>query len=227
MRMKKHYWIFLFVIVLAGDLVAIQFQDSLLQSICKPLIIPVLIGYFDSQIINIARGVSKWVLFALLFSLAGDVLLMFQEKNSVFFLLGLSAFLIAHIFYIIFYNSIWIKEKVKNNYFLVAVVLVYYVALISILLPYLGDMKIPVLVYGFVISWMLMMALNMLFIRNKQAGQWMVTGAFLFVLSDSLLAINKFYQPFESAGVLIMLTYGIAQFFIVQGAIIYIHRRNT
>jgi hypothetical protein len=41
-------------------------------------------------------------------------------------------------------------------------------------------------------------------------------------MSDSILAINKFYQPFEAAGVLIMLTYGLAQFFIVQGAIKYI-----
>lgn len=225
--MKKHYWIFLFVIVLAGDLIAIQFHDILLQSILKPLIIPVIIGYLNAQVKNSTKTISKWVLLALLFSLAGDILLMFMEKNSVFFLLGLSAFLIAHIFYIIFFNKVWNSEKVKNNYLVVAVVLVYYVALISILLPYLGDMKIPVLVYGFVISWMMMMALNMLFIRNKQAGQWMVTGAFLFVLSDSLLAMNMFYQPFASAGVLVMLTYGLAQFFIVQGVIIYIHRRNN
>jgi uncharacterized membrane protein YhhN len=91
-----------------------------------------------------------------------------------------------------------------------------------LLLPYLGDMKLPVMIYGLVISYMLMMAMNMLFIKNKKAGQWMVTGASLFVLSDSMLAINKFYQPFEAASVLIMLTYGLAQFFIVEGAIRYI-----
>ena len=43
-------------------------------------------------------------------------------------------------------------------------------------------------------------------------------GALLFVISDSVLAINKFYQPFEVAGVIIMLTYGLAQLFIVEGA---------
>lgn len=224
--MKVHYWILLFIIVLAGDLVAVNFHDALFQTIFKPLIIPVIIGYFNAQVKSISRGMSKWVLMALLFSMIGDVLLMFQEKNSIFFLLGLSAFLIAHIFYIIFYNAVWAHEKIKNNYFLVVVVLIYYGALISLLLPYLGTMKIPVLVYGFVISWMLMMALNMLFIRNKQAGQWMVTGALLFVISDSLLAINMFYQPFISAGVLVMLTYGIAQLFIVHGAIKYLHARH-
>jgi len=62
----------------------------------------------------------------------------------------------------------------------------------------------------------------MLWIKNKMAGRWMMTGALLFVISDSVLAINKFYQSFEMAGVIIMLTYGLAQLFIVQGAIKYI-----
>lgn len=48
-------------------------------------------------------------------------------------------------------------------------------------------------------------------------GKWVITGALLFVASDSLLAINKFYQPFNSAGLAIMATYGLAQLFIVIG----------
>ena len=47
----------------------------------------------------------------------------------------------------------------------------------------------------------------------------MMTGALLFVISDSVLAINKFYQSFELAGIVIMLTYGFAQLFIIEGAI--------
>lgn len=68
-----------------------------------------------------------------------------------------------------------------------------------------------------------MLAMHMLFIRNKNAGLLMMTGALLFVISDSVLAINKFYQSFELAGVVIMLTYGIAQFFITEGGIRYIN----
>jgi len=41
-------------------------------------------------------------------------------------------------------------------------------------------------------------------------------------LSDSVLAINQFYQSFPLAGVIIMLTYGLAQLFIIEGAIKYI-----
>ncbi|MDZ4806990.1 MAG: lysoplasmalogenase [Bacteroidota bacterium] len=220
--MKQKHWILLFAVILIGDLIGIQLNNNPVQSFLKPLIITTLIGYFDSQFNSITKGLAKWVLFALLFSLLGDVLLMFQEKNSIFFLLGLSAFLIAHIFYIIFFHNVRVKENVKGKPWLLVVAVIYYAALINLLSPYLADMKIPVLIYGVVISFMFMLAMHMLFIKNKPAGQWMMVGALLFVLSDSILAINKFYQPFEAAGVLIMLTYGLAQLFIVEGAIRYL-----
>ena len=51
----------------------------------------------------------------------------------------------------------------------------------------------------------------------------MTMGAILFVVSDSLLAFNKFFSPFNNAGVIIMLTYGLAQLFITEGAVRYIN----
>ena len=219
--MKQKHWTLLFAIVLLGELLGIQLQNSILQFIFKPLIIPVVIGYFDSQVNDITKGFNKWIVFALIFSWIGDVLLMFQDKKDIFFLLGLSSFLLAHIFYIIYFHKARLRDNVKSNPWLLVIVVVYYGALISFLSPYLGDMKLPVRIYGIVISFMFMLALHMLFIKNKLAGKWMMIGALLFVLSDSLLAINKFYQTFEFAGILIILTYALAQFFIVKGAVDY------
>ena len=220
--MKRQYWLIAFLLVLAADIIGIQINNEILQYISKPLIIPVLIGYFLSQTGIVASSLKRWIIAALFFSWSGDVLLMFQPKDEIFFLLGLSSFLLAHIFYIIFFHHVRVREGIKSNPWLLLVVAVYYVALIVWLSPYLGEMKLPVRIYGIVISFMFMLAMHMLFIKNKRAGQWIMTGALLFVMSDSVLAINKFYQPFELAGVLIMLTYGFAQLFIVEGAIKYI-----
>lgn len=220
--MNKKLWLLFFLVALTGDIVGIQFENMLLQTICKPLIIPALVGYFFSQVKNNSSGLKKWIALALLFSLGGDVLLMFQSKNDMFFLLGLSSFLIAHLFYIIFFHKVRVQEQVKSKISLLAIVVIYYLGLIILLSPHLGSMAIPVRIYGIVISFMFMLALHMLFIQNKQAGKWMMLGALLFVLSDSVLAINKFYQPFEQAGIIIMLTYGFAQLFIVEGASLYI-----
>jgi uncharacterized membrane protein YhhN len=217
----KRVIFFLFILCLLADLVATGWQKGDWRFFSKPLLMPLLTGYF---LLSVSPGsvLKKYITAALVFSWAGDVLLMFEGKESVFFLLGLSSFLIAHIFYILFYHQVRVKENIKNRWWLLIIVAVYYAALISLLYPYLADMKIPVPVYGIVISFMLLLALHMLFIRQKTAGRWMTAGAVLFILSDSILAINKFYQPFSQAGFLIMLTYGLAQLFIITGAIQYI-----
>lgn len=225
--MKQKNWIILFTFVLLAELIGIQLENNILQFIFKPLIIPVVIGYLDSKTNDITKSINKWVLLALAFSWIGDVLLMFQDKKDIFFLLGLSSFLLAHIFYIIYFHKIRIREKVKSNPWFLVIVVIYYAALISLLSPYLHDMKLPVRIYGIVISFMFMLAMHMLFIRQKIAGKYMMTGAFLFVLSDSLLAVNKFYQPFYFADILIILTYALAQFFIVKGAVGYFNSREN
>ncbi len=219
--MKQKHWTLLFAIVLLGELIGIQLENNILQFIFKPLIIPVVTGYFISHLNDSTKGLNKWILAALAFSWIGDVLLMFQDIKDVFFLLGLSAFLLAHVFYIIYFHQVRRKENVKSNPWLLLIVVIYYAALISFLSPYLDDMKLPVRIYGIVISFMFMLALHMLFIRNKEAGKWMMIGALLFVSSDSLLALNKFYQPFEFASLMIIVTYALAQFFIVKGAVDY------
>jgi len=197
-------------------------KDQWLDYISKPLIVVSVVAYFLSQTSGSSTTLKKWILPALFFSWVGDILLMFQVASQLFFLLGLSSFLLAHIFYIIFFQSIRAREKTTPKLWLLLIVLVYYTALISFLSPHLRDMKLPVIIYGAVISLMLSLALDMLFISNKRAGRWMMTGALLFVLSDSVLAINQFYQSFPLAGVIIMLTYGLAQLFIIEGAIKYI-----
>jgi uncharacterized membrane protein YhhN len=220
--MKKQNWIICFIAILAVHLAGIVFNIRMLEYVIKPMIVIWLLLYFLSQTVSISSGLKKWIIGALFFSWVGDVLLMFQQNNSIFFLLGLSAFLIAHIFYIVFFNRVRVNESVRGNVWLLLVVAIYYGALITLLYSHLGGMKLPVLVYGVVISCMFMLAMHMLSIKNKIAGKWMMIGALLFVMSDSLLAVNKFYQPFEIASVVIMLTYGLAQLFIVEGAIQYI-----
>lgn len=225
--MNKTIWLAAFVIVLLADIAGIQMNNELLQWVSKPLILPFLFLYFYTEIRNNRSPLIKWMYIALFFSWCGDVLLMFQGTNELFFILGLSAFLLAHIFYILFFHFIRLNEKIPFNPFFLLAVMIYYVMLMSWLSPYLGTLTLPVRVYGIVISLMGMMAMHMTGLLHKKAGWSMLTGAVLFVLSDSVLAINKFYHSFEAAGILIMLTYGAAQYFIAKGAIEYLRNRNN
>jgi uncharacterized membrane protein YhhN len=220
--MKKSYWIILFAIILATNLAGVYFDNEILRFVAKPLLVIVLVGYFLMQTKIWQNSLKRWILAALFFSWMGDLFLLFETRASIFFLLGLSAFLMAHIFYIALFHNMRLRENVKSNWLLLLIVVVYYALLMTLLSPGLGDMKLAVRVYGIFLSFMFMLAMHMLFIKDKTAGRWMMLGALLFVVSDSVLAINKFYQQFDRAAIVIMLTYGLAQFFITEGAISYI-----
>ena len=221
--MKKTIWITLFLLVLLVNLIAVYSNSESLQFITKPLLMPLLAIYLLLRTNTANSNLKGWIFLALFFSWAGDIFLLFEERGSNFFLFGLSAFLVAQVFYIVFFHNIRMREYIRGNALLLLLVIVYYSVLINVLSPYLGNMKLPVRIYGVVLSFMVMLAMHTMLGKNKKAALWMTMGAILFVVSDSLLAFNKFFSPFNNAGVIIMLTYGLAQLFITEGAVRYIN----
>ena len=221
--MKKTIWITLFLLVLLVNLIAVYSNSESLQFIVKPLLMPLLAIYLLLRTNTANSNLKGWIFLALFFSWAGDIFLLFEERGSNFFLFGLSAFLVAQVFYIVFFHNIRMREYIRGNALLLLLVIVYYSILINVLSPYLGNMKLPVRIYGVVLSFMVMLAMHTMLGKNKKAALWMTMGAILFVVSDSLLAFNKFFSPFNNAGVVTMLTYGLAQLFITEGAIRYIN----
>jgi len=202
------------------DVVGIAANIEILHFVTKPLLIPALILLLlctKSIVLN-----KNLLLIGLFFSWMGDVFLLFEYKYALFFIFGLVSFLTTHIFYIVYFLKIRSDKHslLKKQPVLIALVLAYGVTLVWQLYPHIeGDLKLPVIVYATVICSMLICSLHVFFKVNKKAAAFYLFGALFFVLSDSLLAINKFYQPFAYAGVFIMLTYCAAQFFIVSGYI--------
>ena len=223
--MNKKLWVGLFGLALVCDLACIQLQLQSVRLVTKPLIVLFLLGYFIDSVQLVPTSQKWWVVGALGLSWLGDVLLLFEERNALFFILGLSSFLLAHICYIVFFNQIRKAERMKGHVMLFLFVLLYYAALMQLLSPELGDMKVPVWIYGAVICLMLWIALHLNKVSHNNSGRFIMVGALLFVLSDSALAINKFYQPFAGAGIVIMLTYGLAQWFIVEGSVRWLHNQ--
>ena len=54
-------------------------------------------------------------------------------------------------------------------------------------------------------------------IVNSSSYNLVFIGAIFFMISDSILALNKFYQPIPFSNISIMLTYALAQYLIVLG----------
>lgn len=215
--MKKTLFLKIYIGLSLIYLIILFFGYEYLNFYLKPLLIPLLaIGvYFSNKFPS-----KKIILTALLFSWIGDVILLFSEIAELYFILGLVAFLISHVFYCILFNKQKnIATKLNTVYFLLGfIVIAFYLGgMLVVLLPSLGELKIPVIVYASVISLMLLFAFRGFLTWKRDANSYILTGAIIFVLSDSILAVNKFYTPIEKSSFFIMLTYLMAQYLIVFG----------
>lgn len=188
-----------------------------LDAFLKPFLIP-LLGF--AVYVSEKFSSKNMLLTALLFSWIGDVVLIFADKGELYFILGLVSFLISHILYCMLFSK-QIKFEAKKNkvVFVLGVLLIamYLIGMLAVLVPSLGDLKIPVIVYASVISMMLLFAFNGFLVWGRSGNRSVFVGAIVFVMSDSILAINKFYTPVERSSFFIMLTYLVAQYLIVLG----------
>jgi len=221
MLKKYPQFSFAFAIVFFAELIAITTNLKELRFVTKPLITISLMLFVYFTIKRKSRFTNK-VLIGLSFSLLGDVFLMFPYVNELYFMLGLGSFLIAHLFYIsAFYLDGTNKIEVEKRYVL-PIFLVFGFFCMSyymILRPNLGNMNIPVLVYSFVITLMAIMAALRYGKTNTKSFAWILLGAILFMVSDSILAYNKFVERMEIGDLLIMATYMLAQFLIAMGTV--------
>lgn len=219
--------VFAILYILDGilNILAENRANNILLYSTKILLMPLLAIYFFQQIKNIKQYRS--IYFALFFSWIGDILLMFPRNESnpstvkLLFVFGLVAFLIAHLNYIIHFVK-EVKDKNKATViiekpYLILPFVVYGFLMLYFLFPGLGTMKLPVIIYTLIILLMAMAAFNRKNIVQTTSFEFVFIGAVLFVISDSCIAINVFYKPFNFARFVIMSTYIVAQFLIIFG----------
>jgi uncharacterized membrane protein YhhN len=207
---------FIFIILLALEIATSSFDSiAYLNYIAKPALLVSLILFFWKQGLHIESKIKNLIYLALIFSLLGDILLMFVNLSANYFIGGLIAFLTAHVFYVF----VFLKQRnpSKKGILFISLMLLYGSLLFYILKDSLGDILIPVVLYMVVILSMATTA----FLRQGQVVNnsfiLVFIGAILFMISDSILALNKFYQPLPFSNFSIMFTYAFAQLFIVFG----------
>ena len=199
--MKKSLSI-LYVLIALIFCYAVYIENDLLRTISKP--IPLIILFF---LVKPNSKYRKLIFAGFIFSLGGDIFLLKVVDQFIF---GLASFLIAHIFYIIAFRT-----RVRSLNLLSA--LPFYIlagALAFYFYPYFGDMKIPVLVYIFVIMTMVWRAYLQ---RNyNKTAVFALIGAVLFAISDSNIALTKFVQDYDYSKIVTIILYWSAQFLIYK-----------
>ncbi len=199
----------LFIAFSILDIIGVAFNNSLLQTIFKPLIIPSLIALYYYSV----DKKNNWYVIALVFSFLGDVLLM--DKNNLF-LFGIAAFLITQVIYIYIIVRQLEKPSIFHKYLYAFLFVNYVVYLLSLLKPNLGELFYPVLVYGITISIFGLVATLNYVTKRTTPTLFLMLGAVLFITSDSMIALHKFHVPKSFYPVAIMITYVLAQYLIFK-----------
>ncbi len=145
------------------------------------------------------------VLIGLALSLVGDIALMFP--STVAFMTGLSSFLLAHLLFMAaFLNGVeaWSLPWWGIGFALTGVVFA------AFLIPRAGSLKLPVALYGAILTGMALTASIRWSELGGSTGAYALAGAALFVLSDSALGIRKFVGRYRGAQGVILTTYWAA-----------------
>jgi sterol desaturase/sphingolipid hydroxylase (fatty acid hydroxylase superfamily)/uncharacterized membrane protein YhhN len=180
----------------------------------KPLVMLIAIFFIAEKAIDAWAWCrfDSFLLAAIGFSLVGDVFLMLPGN---YFIPGLASFLVAHLFYIALFRQGqgWFPSK-RALVGVLAVGAVMY----SIVWGGLNDpvLKIAVAAYVSVISLMAAQAIGRAIVTGDAASRWVALGACVFMVSDSLIAINKFVTPVALSSLWILATYYCAQLLIVH-----------
>jgi alkylglycerol monooxygenase len=191
----------------------------------KPLVMTIAIIFVAFRAIStktrgtFSTNLSVLLIGALLFSLAGDVFLMLPGNVPVWglppFILGLASFLIAHLFYIALFRQRhpWFPSRRALAGVLAVGALMYAIAWPGLTDPIL---KVAVAAYVLVISLMAAQAMGRATVQGDAASRWVAVGACIFMVSDSLIAINKFVTPIALSSLWILASYYAAQLLIVH-----------
>jgi len=200
-------------------------EYKLEENISKALFLPSLMMYLYVQPSVYNKPGKNLVMMGLCGSFLGDVFLI----SKSLFIPGMVAFMTTHVCNILFFSKIYGLKQAKSTILKVATFLLisFCVFIYFQLSTAIGPLIYPILVYMALICSAALMAIHIA--SNKGANiiakNFWIPGMLFFIASDAILAFNKFdwsmNNPIENIGLVIMITYALAQFLLVKGFQMY------
>lgn len=187
----------------------------------KPLLMPSLALYY----IFSAQGPEIFMIAAIAGGWLGDIFLMIPDpaKTRRFFKPGLVAFLLGHIFYMIVFASRFSSLEMIPPYgWLIALLfLATGITAFNIIRPHAGPMLRAIAAYVIIIVLMGISTIAPLGSVTLAGAATAMTGAFIFMISDTLNAYNRFVREIPNERIYTMATYLLGQFLLVKGYLLF------
>ena len=182
-----------------------------LRSVTKVLLMPLLAGVY----LLYAPSSHVFVVIALICGALGDLFLLLRK--SIAMLLGMCAFALGHVFYI------GAMLTTKPGFHLAALLCILIAAgwmlfVVKRLLPTAPkSLRKPGFFYALLLSGTCLFALYLLLVTQTMWYVISFAGGCLFMISDTILTGQKYRKETKHGNFYVMLTYILAQLFLVAG----------
>lgn len=220
-QLKPEIVKYAFITISALEVAAHALGMPEISRFTKPLLMPVLLIYFRSDMRGTVDLSFLLTTIALVFAWLGDVLLMYQPEGEIFFILGLSSFSVTQLLYIVAFSKATNKGASKMPLMSKALYaipfVIFGVVFLSYVLPNAQQFTIPLIGYSILLVSMTLASVYRSGATSPRSHNQVFFGALLFLFSDSLIALNKFLFPMDNPNLFIMSTYILAQWNIVKG----------
>jgi uncharacterized membrane protein YhhN len=207
------FWIILFIHCL------FHYLHLPFVGISKLLLIPSLLVYlFTRKKEEALAGINFYYLVAIVFAFIGDMLLVII--NDLLFLPGVISYIVNLFFLSIFFLQLY---KIHFHHLLRPLLVVLILAVIGyFVFGFLGDklrqFQLPVLVYMFFVAITAALAMNTTqHPQLHRTGWYFFIGIMVFILSNTILVLNRFHFLYHNLYIGVMLTYGTAQYLLARG----------
>jgi uncharacterized membrane protein YhhN len=200
-----------------GDWFAVLRHLYRLEYILKPLTLALLIAAAATADLYFVKG---WVIAALAFGLLGDVGLMLSDEHKpgpdTPFMLGLGSFLFGHICYV----AAFLRYGVDGLHVIAGLLIVAGVAVLTLPDVLSGAKRVGGVELAAVLGAYALMLSSMTVFAIGIGLLLTALGGILFLASDTLIAAQRFIRSVPHGKLLVMVTYHLAQIFIVAGLVL-------
>lgn len=220
------FFFYLGIVLAIADWIATARDASSVRWITKPGALLALLLWFATSSPVEGSPQTTWFTLALCLCLVGDIFLLMEGHHLI---KGGLAFMLAHIAFIVAYNTPLQIPAIFLVIFIVNIILtIFFFRKILKEIHTTGDtdLAIGVSIYALALTSMTSTAISTLFRTGwSPIAAWLTAiGALLFYVSDLLLFSNHFLEVKPPVKVLIMATYHFGLFTLAYGFLWFLYR---
>ncbi|WP_082041704.1 lysoplasmalogenase family protein [Lacinutrix sp. Hel_I_90] len=215
---KINFAILYFSILFIDIVVKLYLEAVPFRYLSKPLVVGLLLIYYTLNNNETSKWRKRYLYSALLCFLIGDVLFITYEITTLY-ITAMALFIVGKMFYAFRFSN-QRDFRIVTLIPLFSICFIYMIGIMLLVMNSIGAFFTPILIYLFASLIVVLFA----FLRKDEviyrSFVLVLIGVVMAIFSETIVLLKSFYNPnFTYHNTLIMLFYGISQYFVIHGLV--------